>query len=157
MGRKILGVIVGYLVSFVWVFITLTLAWMALGAGFAYAGDTPHASAGWSLLMLILGFIGAVLAGWVAAWIGRGPQAATWLAVLILVLGLALAIYNTTIDREAAAQAVLAGRSVTEIPMMEAAAVSISPIWYDFLMPLAGAIGAVLGGRMRTKRAGAAV
>lgn len=152
MGRKILGVIVGYVVSFFWVFITLSLAWMALGAGFAYAGDTPHASTGWSLLMLILGFIGAVLAGWVAASIGRGQQAATWLAVLMLVLGLAFAIYNTTIDREAKAAEVLAGRSVSEVPMMEAAAVSIAPVWYDFGIPLIGALGAVLGGRMWAKR-----
>ncbi len=156
MGRKILAVIVGYLVSFVWVFITLSLAWMALGAGFAYAGDTPHASTGWSLLMLVLGFIGAVLAGWVAALVGRSQQPATWLAVLMLVLGLAFAFYNTTIDREAMAMEVLAGRSVSEVTMMEAASISVAPVWYDWGVALIGALGAVLGGRMWAKRSAGA-
>lgn len=155
MGRKILGVIVGYVVSVVFVVITLALAWMALGASFAYSGDTPHSSTGWCILMLILGFVAAVLAGWVAAWIGRDQRAATWLAVLILVVGLIFAIYYASLDREAIAQEALAGRSISEVSMMESAEWAITPAWYDFAMPLIGAIGAVLGGRMRSKGAAA--
>lgn len=152
MLRTIAGVVIGYLVSVAWVVITLTLAWMALGAAFAFQGDTPHASTGWSLLMLFLGLFGAILAGWVAAAIGRGQRAATVLAVVMLVLGLAFAAYNLTLDREAMANTVLAGRAPSEISMKEAASASVAPTWYDFGIALVGAAGAFYGGRLRTRR-----
>ena len=154
MGRKILGVVVGFLVSAVWVFATLSLAWVALGSGFAWEEGSTRTSTGWTLLMLASGFVGAVLAGWVAAAIGKSRQAAIGLAVVILVLALALAIFNLTLDREAKVAEVLAGRQPAELPMMEAASVSLPPAWYDWVIGLVGAAGAVLGGRLWGRRAG---
>ena len=153
MGRTILGVVIGYVVVFVWVFATSSLAWMALGPGFAFEGDTPHTSVGWGVLSLVLGVVGAAIAGWIAAFVGRGARAANWLAVVILVLGLATAVYYLTIDREAMALETLAGRSSAEVPMMEAASVAVAPAWYNFGIAVVGAAGAVLGGRLRGSRA----
>lgn len=47
MLRKILAVVAGYVVSALWVALTLSIAWMVLGAGFAFEdGTTGRRSAG---------------------------------------------------------------------------------------------------------------
>lgn len=156
MLRTVAAVVVGYLTTAVWAFLSLSLAWVILGAGFAFAGDGPRISTGWTLVMLVLSLIGAVLGGWVASIIGRGPRAAVVLAVVILVLGFAMAIYSQTLNREAEGLQALAGRSPADIPMLEATSVAVPPAWYEFLLPLVGAAGAVYGGRLRRHPSGAA-
>lgn len=152
MLRKILAVVAGYVVSGLWVALTLSIAWMVLGAGFAFEDGTTRTTLGWAVVMLVMGFIGAIIGGWLAALIARTPRAGVWLAVVMLVLGLGLAIYYTTVDVEAEATAALAGRDPAALPVFEAASVAIAPTWYNWIIPLVGAIGAVIGGRCRTGR-----
>lgn len=152
MVRRILGVVVGYLVSAVWVVVTLSASWMLLGAGFAFTGEGTRTSLGWALLMLVLGLVGAVLGGWVAAAIGRSRRTAVWLAGLMLVLGLVLAVFNLASDRASDVTALAAGRTPSEFSMAEAASLAIPPAWYDWAIALAGMAGALFGGRLWERR-----
>lgn len=152
MWRKILGAIVGYVVIFIWMIITLSLGWMALGDGFAFQGDSTRVTIGWVLLMLITGFVGAVLAGWLAALVAKSRGGATALAVLVLVLGLAMAFMYLNVDVAAEAEKTLAGRNPADLGPMDAAGVAIAPGWYNFLNPFVGALGAVLGGMLWARR-----
>jgi hypothetical protein len=96
MLRAIVAVIVGYVVSAVVVMVGLTVAWTVLGSSFAYEAGTLRVTVAWCAMALGLGFVGAILAGFVAAVIAPSPRrtAVKVLAGIILLLGLALAVMH---------------------------------------------------------------
>lgn len=49
--RGILAVIAGYLAIAVWVFATLTIAWLVLGQSFAFEEGTTRTSMGWCITL----------------------------------------------------------------------------------------------------------
>lgn len=147
MLRAILSVIVGYIVMFLWVVVTLAAAWFALGSEFAHNEGTLEASIGWSVLMMGMGAIGAVLGGLVTASIGRASAPVKVLAGIVFVLGLATAVYNMRRTREEPAV------PPEELTMAEAADLTKAPAWYDFGIPFVGCVGVLVGGRVRRGRA----
>ncbi len=151
MLRAILSVIIGYVASVVWVTITMTVAWFALGTDFAYIEGTYETTISWSVIMLVLGAIGAVIAGLVVASIARTATPVKVLAGIVLVLGLVMAVYYQVGDATAdeAGQAV----PVEELTMWEAATVAQPPAWYSYGIPIVGCAGIIIGGRMRRRSA----
>ena len=93
MLRAIVSVIVGYVALSLWVFVTLGVAWFALGSEFALSEGTHEATTGWTVLMIGMGAIGAVIGGLITASSGRAVAPVKVLAGLVLVVGLALAVY----------------------------------------------------------------
>ena len=94
MLRAIYSVIVGYIVMALCVGVTLGAAWFALGSDFAHSEGTNEASTGWSVLMLVVGAIGAVIGGLVTASIGRAAAPVKVLAGIVLVLGLVASVLH---------------------------------------------------------------
>ncbi len=150
MVRAILSVIVGYVAISLWVFVTLGVAWFALGSEFAIIEGTHEASTGWSILMIGMGAIAAVIGGLITASIGRTAAPVKVLAGLVLVVGLALAVYqlrsveSADIDQTVPAE---------ELTMLQAMETTKSPTWYNFGIPFVGSAGVLLGGRMRRRSA----
>jgi hypothetical protein len=157
MLRAIAAVIAGYLAMAIAVFVTLTLAWVALGPGFAFKAGTTEVTFGWIAINLPLSFVCALLGGWVAAKIARRPGPVKALAAVILVLGLGMAVAHLFVDSSAASEE--AADRVTqeeEVSTFEAASEAIQPPWYNFLLPFLGAAGVLLGGRQAGARASSA-
>lgn len=152
MLRKIVGAVVGYIFIFVWVAVTLGIGWVTLGADFAFHQDTTEVTLGWVMLMIVTGFVGAVLAGWIASLVAKSQGGATALAVLILVLGLAMAVFYLNLDVAAEAEKALAGRDPASLGVTAAASVAIPPTWYNFLNPVLGALGVFVGGSLWSRR-----
>jgi hypothetical protein len=152
--RGIVGVIVGYFVSAIWVMLALTVAWKVLGASFAYKEGTLEVATGWSVMALVLGFVGAVLAGFVTAVIAPSPTGVPVkvLAGIVLALGLALAVAHLFDDDETAEPS----KAPEEMTAFEAASESVAPIWYDFTIPVVGCLGVLIGGGLRRRPAGVA-
>src|SRR5688572_23714365 len=96
MARAIAGVVVGYLVMALTVMASFSAAYLAMGADATFKPGTFEPSALWIAVSFALGFIGAVLGGWVCAAIARTSTATTALAVILLVLGLLIAIPTLT-------------------------------------------------------------
>jgi len=65
--RSIAAVIVGYIIMAIWVMVTLAIAWYGLGYGFAFQEGSLRVTIGWCLVTLVLGLVGAVIGGFVAA------------------------------------------------------------------------------------------
>lgn len=149
MVRAIAAVVVGYVAMAVFIFVTLTLAWFALGPSFAYQEGTTKVTAGWLAVNLPLSFVGAVLGGWVTALVARRPGPVKALAVVILVLGLGMAVAHLFGDDTSGASAV-SERPVEEMSSFEAASEAVQPPWYNFVLPFVGAAGVLLGGRLRS-------
>jgi hypothetical protein len=149
MLRAILSVIVGYVALFVWVIATMTGAWFVLGSDFAFDTGTHDASTGWSVVSLILGAIGAVIAGLVTVSIARTATPAKVLAGIVLVLGLVEAVAyqmgDATADEEA--QAVPGD----ELSVWQAATTTQPQAWYSYTLPFVGCAGVLVGCRMRRR------
>ncbi len=150
MLRAILSVIVGYVGLFIWVFATMTGAWFALGSDFAFNEGTYESNTGWSVLSLVLGAIGAVIAGLVTASIARTATPVKVLAGIVLVLGLVEAVAYQMGDAtaEEAEQAV----PVDELTVWQAATTAQPQAWYSYTLPFIGCAGVLLGGRVRRGR-----
>jgi hypothetical protein len=146
MGRLILGIVGGYLVMTIWVMATISLAWMLVGADFAFRPGTTEVTAGWIAINIPLSFVGAYLGGSFARRLGRdrGQAAVGALAILVLVFGLVDAFIALFGDRSVEPMDTTDG-----ISMMEASAAAIQPLWYKFVIPFVGVVGVLLGGRRR--------
>ena len=144
MGRAIGGVIVGYLVMFVIVFSTFSVAFLAMGTDGAFQPGSYEVSMLWIVISIILGIAAAVAGGYVCALIARGAAPVKWLAGLVVILGILSAIPalmppdpSLPTARDAA------------LGNMEAMMNARTPAWIALLNPVIGAIGVMMGGRLR--------
>jgi hypothetical protein len=151
MWKAILGVIVGYVVIFVWVMVTMAVALMVLDRSFAYEQGTLEATGRWSLVAIALGLVGAILGGFVTAVIAPSPRRTPVkvLAGILLVLGLALAVLHVLVDDPTAEPS----KPVAQMSMFEAASESIAPTWYNFAIPVVGCVGVLIGGGLKRRPA----
>ena len=156
MLRKILAVVAGYLVMAVFIALTLTLAWFALGPSFAFRPGTTEVTVGWMAVNLPLSFLGAVVGGWITAMIGQDKLPVKILAGLILVLGLAMAFAQLSVDPAPEERQAAAAEQPTSAPepsgpsdelsAYSASSEAIQPTWYNFVLPLIGLGGVLVGG-----------
>ena len=144
MVRNILGVVLGYVAMFAFVFITFTGLYFLLGADGAFQPDTYEVSLVWIVISLILGLAAAVLGGYLCVLISKNQKATMVLAGLVLVLGIAMAIP-------------VLGDSSNEVqdmrndntPNMEAMQKAKQPPLVALLNPIIGALGVFAGSRLK--------
>ena len=144
MVRNILGVVLGYVAMFAFVFITFTGLYFLLGADGAFQPDTYEVSLVWIVISFILGLAAAVLGGYLCVLISKNQKAAMVLAGLVLVLGIAMAIP-------------VLGDSSNEVqemrndntPNMEAMQKAKQPPLVALLNPIIGALGVFAGSRLK--------
>ncbi|HRJ49357.1 MAG TPA: hypothetical protein PKU91_02415, partial [Phycisphaerales bacterium] len=91
MFRAIAGVIVGYIVMGLIVFVGLTAAYFALGADRAFMPGSLVISGLWVGVMVVVGIVAAIAGGAVCALIARRPMPVKVLAGIVLALGLIMA------------------------------------------------------------------
>ena len=142
MIRTVAGVIVGYLALAIFIFLTFSIFYMLTGPTFAWTPGTTDASMGWMTGAIVLSFVGALFGGWVAAKIGRSSNAVYALAGLVLILGVVNAVVMAGADRS-----LPEGRTIESLSVIEAAQYTTQPPWYNYLVPILGAVGVILGGR----------
>jgi hypothetical protein len=145
MLRNILGAIAGYVVMFIFIFLTFSAAYLAMGADTAFAAGGYDVTMTWILVSTVLGFIGAVIAGYVAAAIGKSGTAVKILAGIVLVLGLLTAVMVAVSPKPTDAR-------TAATPNMEAMTKAQTPLWVAILNPLIGIAGVMVGGGMRKDR-----
>ena len=124
MLRSIGAVLGGYLTMAL-----LTMAMFAALMAFGGSKEPPATPPTWfTLTVLGLGIVWAGAGGWVCAHLARDARwkHVAWLAGLVVVLGVASAF---------------------------APQESAGPGWYRFALPLIGAVGVLLGGRVRVGQA----
>jgi hypothetical protein len=146
MLKKILGAIAGYIATFIFIFATFSGAYLAMGADTAFTPGKYDVSMTWIIVSTILGFVGAVIGGYVASLIG-GSGAVKIMAGIVLVLGI------LTIVMVALSPAMIDVRTA-DVPNLEAMSKAQTPLWLAVLNPIIGIVGVLVGGRFR-KDAGA--
>ena len=145
MLRKVVGVIVGYIVMACLVFATFTAAYLTMGAGQAFKPATFNVSLRWIAVSLVLGSIAAVIGGYLCAVISRSTRATQVLAGIVLLLGILVAIPALTrVDNRPNVRP----REVSNIQAMQNAR---TPKWFAIFNPVVSAIGVLVGAGIRQR------
>jgi hypothetical protein len=142
MLRKIGGVIAGYVVMALFVFLSFTLAYLAMGADGAFRPGTYDVSGLWVAAALVLSLAAAVLGGWVCVLVARSRGAAVALAVVVLVLGLLMVLPVLMGTRPEP------GPRAGEVGNLQAMSSAQQPLWLTLLNPVLGAAGTLAGARL---------
>ena len=151
MWRTVGSVIVGYIVMALFIFMSFSLVYMAMGADRAYQPGTYEVSGLWVVASIVLGFGGAVLGGWVCLLVAKSRQGPHALAAVVLVLGLVTAfMYLGGPDADAPTV------RDTAVGVLDAMQYSRTPNWINFLNPVIGVIGVLVGGRLGSAKPAAA-
>lgn len=143
MLRAIGGIVAGYLVIAILIAIVWIGAFTALGIERAFQPDSYEISGLWIGVSLLVGFGSAIPGGYICAAISQRWVACQTLAVVVVVLGLLLCL--PSIQRGSAGPNVRAG----EVPALQAIHLGVAPIWLHLLNPILGAVGVLLGARMK--------
>ena len=144
MGRKILAVIVGYVLMFVCIFVLFTALYLVMGVNGAFKPGSYEPSVLWLTLSTPLAFAAAVVGGYVCAVLARGGRAPLALAVLVLVIGFLSAVPVLTAK---ATDDVRPG----DLSNMEAMMKAKEPAGVALTNPLLGAAGVLVGGWLRRR------
>ena len=145
MLKVVFAVVAGYVVMALFVLVSSVVAFMALGADRAYQAGTFEPTGVWIITVLALGFIAAMVGGYVAAIITPNPAAPKTLALVVVILGLVFAL---PVFRR---PALSPPERSSDLPMMQTMGAGRQPAWVALLLPLIGAAG-VLSGAKRHRR-----
>lgn len=149
MLKTIGGVVGGYVAMFLIVFVSFSLAFLALGPDGAFQPGTYDVTPVWLIVSFVLAFIAAVIGGFVSVTISDDPKVPRALAIVVIVIGLISAIQTMNADPVAASR----GADVGNLAAMMNAT---QPTWVALLNPIIGVIGVMLGARLKRQRLPAA-
>jgi peptidoglycan/LPS O-acetylase OafA/YrhL len=144
MLRSVLGVIVGYIVMFILQVAAFMTVYTMMGPDWSFRPGSYQASTRWTVMQFAVLFVTALIAGLICAAIARGSKAPLALAAVVLALGFLLAVLSTAL-RPADTHEVRAAK----VSNMEAMNKARHPMWVVFLGPFIGALGVVIGGKLR--------
>lgn len=145
MLRAVLGVIVGYAVMAVVIIAVFVGAFLALGVERAFQPDSYEITTLWLAISIVISFGGAILGGYACAAVSKSMRACQVLAIIVVVLGLLLCLPAM---KRGNGPNVRAG----EIPSLQAAQLGVAPPWAHLLTPVLGAVGVLLGARLRKQQ-----
>ena|SRR5689334_949743 len=146
MGRAILAVVISYVAMLVLAFIAFTCAFLLFGSEVVFRPGTYEASTTWVAVAFAINIVDAIIGGFICAMIARRGRAQFGLAVVVIVLGLLVAFADAK-KKEANVGLVRA----SETPKMEAIQKAYWPVWVPFGFPFTGAIGVLVGAKLRRR------
>ena len=143
MVRSVLGVIIGYVVMFALQVATFMTIYTVMGPEWSFKPASFEASMAWTVTQFIVVLVTAAIAGLICAIIAKGGKAPMILAAVVLLIGLALGALAISLKKET--HEVRTGNT----PNMEAMSKARHPAWVIFLGPVIGAVGVVIGGKLK--------
>jgi hypothetical protein len=146
MARSIVAVIVSYVVMFVLNFLGFVGLYALVGPNNAFRPRSYLASNRWIAMSFALSFVTAIIGGLICAAIARGGKSPLALAIVVLVLGLLLAI-PAVVKHQNNAGLIRQG----DVSQLEAARLAHWPVWVPFAFPIIGAVGVLIGGKLKRR------
>jgi amino acid transporter len=140
MLRAIVGVIVSYIVMAISIAVVFIGLFLVLGVERVFQPDSYEVSLLWLVISTAISVGSAVVGGYVCAAISRSMRACQVLALIILVLGIVLCLPKMHEDPQ-----VRAG----DVPTLQVMHLAQMPVWMHVITPFLGAVGVLLGARMK--------
>lgn len=154
LARNIGAAVLGWVTMFAGVFILMFAMWMILGPDGAFRPESWDVSWGWSLGSIAIGLLAAIAGGLVCSKIADGPWGVRFLVAIVVVLGVLTALGSMEVTGLEGAVDVDTGPRPDGVGMFEAMSTAQQPVWLNWLNPVLGAVGALLGARMNRSAAG---
>jgi hypothetical protein len=146
MLRSVLAVIAAYILMVILQVIAFMTIYTMMGADWSFKPASYEASTSWTAMQFSVILITSIIAGLICAVIAKGGKAPLALAGLVLVLGVAAATAKTVLQ-SADPREIRTGT----VSNMEAANKARNPAWVLFMGPVIGAVGAVIGGKLKRR------
>src|ERR1700674_4494173 len=145
MLRSGLAVIVALILSVVLQVASFMTMYGLMGADWSFKPASYQASTRWTAMQFVIILVTSIIAGLICAAIAKGGKAPLALAAVVLVLGLGAALLRTAMHPDT--HEVRIG-NVSQKDAMDKAG---HPTWVVFLGPFIGAVGVVIGGKLRRR------
>lgn len=142
MVRKILGVIIGYLVMVIFMAICFLGGFLLLTPERAMEPNSFVPSTLWIIISFIISLLGALIGGFLCKLISRSSGTVLIFAGIIFVSGLVLAFTYLALPKPDDIRTV-------NFPAIEAFARGVQPVWVAFVNPIIGAFGIIMGGSFK--------
>lgn len=140
MLRAILGVIVSCIVMAILITVLFLGGFLALGVDRFFQPDVYEVSTLWLAISVGITISSAVLGGYVCAAISRSVKTCKVLALIVLVLGILLCLPRIREDPV---------NRAGDVPALQVMQLAQMPVWAHVLTPILGAIGILVGARMK--------
>jgi amino acid transporter len=140
MLRAIVGVITSYIVMAIIIAVLFFGGFLVLGVDRFFQPDIYEVSTLWLTISFLISLGSAIVGGYICAAISRSMKACKVLALIILVLGIVLCLPKMREDPV---------NRAGDVPALQVAQLAQMPVWAHVLTPVLGAIGVLLGARMR--------
>lgn len=139
---KIIGVIVGYIAMSITLFALFSGLYFLLGTTGSFQEGNYNVTITWLLSGLVVFFVGGSVAGFVYSFLAKTDSPVV-MAGVILVLGILIAISQMVQDPGVTV------RDTDQVALMDAMNIARQPLWALLANPVAGFIGAMVGGRKK--------
>ncbi|MEY2490420.1 MAG: hypothetical protein QOC70_2362 [Verrucomicrobiota bacterium] len=140
MLKGIVGIIASYIVMAIFITVVFIGLFLVLGVERVFQPDSYEVSMLWLIISAIISFCSALLGGYVCFAISNSMRACQVLALIVLVLGVLLCLPKMREDPH-----VRAG----DVPTLQVMQLAQMPVWMHVLSPVLGAVGILLGARMK--------
>lgn len=132
----------GYIAMAIFITVVFIGAFLALGVERAFQPDSYEVSTLWLVISAVISLGGAILGGYVCAAVGKSGRACQALAAIAVILSLLLCLPAM---KRGNGPNVRAGG----VPDLEVMQLGVAPMWVHLLTPILGAVGVLLGARMK--------
>jgi hypothetical protein len=144
MLKSILGMIAGYVAISLFFFAAFAGVYFTLGVERIFQSDSYEVSTLWLILSAATGLGGGILGGYLCAAISGSQRACELFATILLIVLIAFCLPKMR-DRSPVWRA-------GDVPFMDAMRLTQMPLWMHVLNPVLGAVGVLLGARMKKAR-----
>ncbi len=146
MLKNIIGVVFGYIAFTATLFLLFSGLYLVLGASGSFTEGSFDLSWTWIIASVAVFLIGGLIASVLCGLISQSGKYAFNMGVTLVVMGVLMAIMQIAQDPGATA------RETADVPLMDALSNARGPAWSYFISPIAGYLGAMLGGGLRKSR-----
>src|SRR5712692_4336340 len=145
MLRKVLGVIVAFILLAILQVASFMTMYGLMGADWSFRPASYQPSTRWTAMQFAIILVASIIAGLICAAIAKGGRAPPALAAVVLVLGLGAALLRTSMRPDTHEV------RIGSVSQKDARDKARHPLWVVFLGPFVGAAGIVIGGKLRRR------
>ncbi len=143
MLRSVLGVIVAFILLAILQVASFMTMYGLMGTDWSFKPASYQASTRWTVMQFVIIMVTSIIAGLICAAIAKGGRAPLALAAVVLVLGLGAALLRTSLRPDTHEV------RIGSVSQKDARDKARHPVWVVFLGPVIGAVGVVIGGKLR--------
>jgi hypothetical protein len=145
MVRSVLGVIVAFILLAILQVASFMTMYGLMGTDWSFKPASFQPSTRWTAMQFVIIIVTSIIAGLICAAIAKGGKAPMALAAVVLVLGLGAALLRTSLHPDTHEV------RIGNVSQKDARDKASHPMWVVFLGPFIGAVGVVIGGKLRRR------